>query len=190
MKRKIKVTLISAFIVIGGAYLLHRDHLPPPARNAEPMVWQEFICKDGDFCLQVPGIPTTLKEPESVLLKLVKSKVAGFTLERQDLPARFYVYYVDFPEADLQNADRQLEIVCTLGRLMKKGRLDVKKIQYEGSPGRETTMDLEEDNYVEISRLYLVNDRFYQIAVITPKDQASANYVSKYLDFFRLVNRK
>ena len=153
-------------------------------------MWREFICKEGDFSLQVPGVPTKLKQPESVLLKLANSKVAGFSLERQDLPALFYVYYVDFPEADLQDPDKQLETVFTFARSMKKRKLDVKKIQFEGFPGRETKMDLDgKGGYVEVSRVYLVNNRFYQISVATPKDQTSANYVSKYLDSFRLVDR-
>ncbi len=42
---------------------------------------------------------------------------------------------------------------------------------------------------VEVSRIYLVKNRFYQIAVVTPKNQASANFVTKYLDSFGLMDQ-
>jgi hypothetical protein len=186
MKNRIKVILISAFLIIGGAHLLHRQHVPPPSKTDEPMEWQEFICKDGGFSLQVPGTPTPLNQPESLLLKMANFKPSGLSVEREE--ARFYVYYADSPVVDPKDQDEWLETTFTLTRMMKKGKFDFKRIQFQGSPGREATLDLDENHFVEVARTYFVNNRFYQIGVITSKDRVRADYITKYLDSFRLVN--
>ncbi len=118
MKRKIRVILIAAFLILGGTCLLHREHIPQPRRNTEPVVWQEFTCKDGAFSIQLPGTPTPLKESESLLQKLALSRLAGFSLERQDFPALFYVYYADVPEVYAKDRDGLLETTCSLARFM------------------------------------------------------------------------
>ena len=74
---------------------------------------------------------------------------------------------------------------------MKKGKLEAKKISLQGYPGRQTLMDYKDsrDRQVEVSRIYLANNRFYLIAVMTPTERASADYVNKFLDSFRFAEK-
>jgi hypothetical protein len=146
------------------------------------------MSEDATYTLLLPGEPSPLKESELPALKRMGFQVAGIWVERSDFPAYFYVYYGQVP-VEQSDPDDFLEKMRSVARFLKKGKLEAKKISLEGYPGRQTLMNYKDGsaNQVEISRIYLVNNRFYQIAVVTPTNRASADYVNKFLDSFKLA---
>ena len=140
-----------------------------PRPTAPEEVWKEFSSTVGRFKVALPGNPT--ETSKTIELGLGKIERHTFTLGTGS--GAFLVSYSDLPEIltepdevkkFLDNA-HEAEVASYRGKL-----LSIAEIALDGYPGREFIAKTPDSKFR--MKYYLVGQRFYQIAISTPKDPA------------------
>jgi TonB family protein len=166
-----------------------------PRQTAPEELWKEFSSTAGRFTVTLPGNPTeTSKKLEYRFREFERHTFtlgAGF--------ATFFVSYSDIPvtlaepdavEEFLDHHMHEGEVASSQGKLLSKT-----EIELDAYPGRELIM--ETPNSMFRMKYYLVEQRFYQIAISTPKDPAKNAAetarsmelaASKFLDSFKITD--
>jgi len=166
-------------------------------RPAAPEVsWKEFSSTAGRFKVALPGDPT--ETSKTVEYSFRKFKRYTFTLGAG--VGAFFVSYSDIPvildEPDhvkefLDHHMHEAEVGSSQGKLLSKTEIEI-----DGYPGRELIM--ETPNSTFRMKYYLIGQRFYQIAVSTPKDSAKNAaetarsmelIAAKFFDSFKLTGK-
>ncbi len=71
-----------------------------------------------------------------------------------------------------------------------KGELDSEKdIKLGDYPGREVRIAVDEGKKLFRARVYLVDQRLYQVVVFGTKDAATSKEADKFLDSFQLIEK-
>jgi len=149
--------------------------------------WKEFTSKEGRFKVLMPDTPKQREnETES---DFGKATLIMETVEHAG--GMFGANYCDYP-ADIKklSADRVLDssrdgCVANLdGKLLSD-----KKIKLGGHPGRDIQVEVD-GKHIFRARVYLVEQRLYQVVVFGPKDLATSKDALKFLDSFELVEEK
>jgi hypothetical protein len=156
----------------------------PSLGAVDPPAWKEFVSKEGNFKILMPGTPKQEKiETESDFGKGV--------LYMNSLAAAGTMYaanYCDFP-ADVKkvplkqvlDSSRDGAIANMEGKLAKE-----KDIKLGDHPGREVLIDVSGSKRLFRARVYLVDQRLYQVVVFGTKEAAMSREADKYLDSFKL----
>jgi hypothetical protein len=149
--------------------------------------WKEFASKEGRFKVLMPGTPKQDQaETESDFGKGVlhmNTAQAGKTL--------YGANYCDFP-AEIKKAplkqvfdsSRDGAVANLEGELA--GEKDIKLGEY---PGREIQIDVAGGKRLFRVRVYLVDQRLYQVVVFGTKEAATSKEADKFLDSFKLAEK-
>jgi len=139
----------------------------PPAPDE---LWKEFSSTAGRFKVALPGNPT--ETSKTVEYRFRKFKRHMFNLEAGF--GAFLVSYSDLPvilaepdEVDefLDHHMHEGEVASSQGKLLSKTEIDL-----DGYPGRELIVETPDSTFR--MKYYLVEQRFYQIAISTPNGPA------------------
>ncbi len=192
--RRALIYVTIAILVIGGSFLLNIDKWIPLTRRGSPgpsrVDWREFTCEEGQYKILMPGIPSPREESRLTWFGLA-IKAKGWEVERREFPARFFVFHF---EARIGENDVEALLDQTAAQISaaRNGKLvNVKRISLDRHPGREAIMECPGKSGIDtqVSRFYFANNRHYHTAVVTPKKKASADYVTKFLDSFKLIRQ-
>ena len=189
MQKPLVRNLTILIVLIACAILLNWVWGPRP-KYAPELLWQRVTSQEGGFSIEMPGTPTPRNEARTALL-FFKVQVAGLELKADHFPADFFAYCYDFPRAALEDdAESLLEQIGKTACAQEKGKMvSLHPIDLDGHVGREVRFDFTRDkhDYACIMRLYLVNRRIYQTAVVLSRYYAAAEPVRRYLDSFKLL---
>lgn len=192
MKRIPQSFFLALFVFAISSFAQTQPQPPAPEE-----LWKEFSSTVGGFKVALPGNPTETS-------KTIEYRFRKFTRHTFTLGAGFGVFlvsYSDLPvilaepdeiEEFLDHHMHEGEVAAPQGKLLSKT-----EIELDGYPGRE--LIVETPNSTFRMRYYLVEQRFYRIAISTPNDPAKNAaetarsmelIASKFFDSFKLIQRK
>jgi hypothetical protein len=154
---------------------------------ADAPEWKEFVSKEGRFKVLMPGAPKQDKaETESDFGKgLLHMNVAQAGM------AIYGANYVDFPaevkKAPLKqvyDSSRDGAVANMAGKLASEK--DVKLGEY---PGREIRIEVGEGKRLFRARVFLIEQRLYQVVVFGAPEVAASKDADKFLDSFKLAEK-
>jgi len=159
----------------------------PSARCDDQPEWKEFVAKDGRFKISMPGTPKKRElETESDFGKgvLYMNVVeVGKTM--------YAANYCDFPaevkKATLQqvyDSSRDGAVANMEGKLVSE-----KNVKLGKHPGREIRINVAEGKRLFRVRVYLVEQRLYQVVVFGTPETATSKDADKFLDSFKLTEK-
>lgn len=156
--------------------------------TATPPTLEEFSSENGGFAISTP---LTLEESvQSVDTAVGPIEIHTFTGENRN--AAYVVAYSDYPAEMVSQVDptmlldgsRDGAVQNVNGTLVSEETLDL-----NGNPGRslviDATTDTGEDATVN-ARLYLVENRLYQVLVVVPKGKEEGVDIAGFLNSFSL----
>ena len=165
---------------------------PAPAQQNQPIqiaqsVWKQYSSSPGQFTILFPGNP--LEFQETIDTPLGEIDLFGFGVERPN-EAGYLVAYSDFP-VNLTQSPVPLEDLLAgimTGFINSIGGevLSQNSISLNGFPGQEARIQLE-NNFVARYRVFIVNERMYQLAVFTDKEQYLPKSIEGFFDSFQLI---
>ncbi|MGH9966663.1 MAG: hypothetical protein ACREBG_02355 [Pyrinomonadaceae bacterium] len=160
--------------------LTRQTQEPGTTRTTLLPEWIKYSSAAGRFTILIPVEPKfTENQVDSAVGKLVNNVYMALT----DAGA-FAISYADYPA---NNADPQAVLDNVLDGAIKgiKGTsISSTNITHKGHPGREFQASTEGSVYT--SRIFLVNNRLYQIVVVTAPGKVSAAEINRYLTSFDL----
>lgn len=150
-------------------------------------VWKPYSSSSGQFTVLFPGNP--LEFQESIDTPLGEIDLFGFGVERPD-EAGYLVAYSDFPvnlaQAPIPLEDLLAGIMTGFINSIGGDILSQNSISLNGFPGQEARIQLE-DNFVARYRVFIVNERMYQLAVFTDKEQYLPKSIEGFFNSFQLI---
>jgi hypothetical protein len=150
--------------------------------------WKEFRSAEGSFSVLMPGIPEEQAQTIDTLAGAVDAHL--FVLAAED--AAYLVSYSDYPKIVVQqsNADDILDGVRDGEAANVRGALLSEQIiSLDDYPGRELKIDTLDGKVTLRSRIFLVNNRLYQVVAVIPKDHPTSDKnIDKFLESFTLTD--
>jgi hypothetical protein len=147
--------------------------------------WKTFAPEGGNFSVLMPGEPQdashTRKTPQGNLtshLYLYSSKGTAYAVSYLDRPAS---KDTATPEQILDSM-RDAEVAKSGGKLLGTSSIKLPS----GAPGREIQVSITQGDgkHAMRDRIFLVNNRLYQVMAVVPSDQLDAPDTLKYLNSF------
>lgn len=143
--------------------------------------WIKYSSEAGRFSILMPVQPKVQEQP----VKTAAGELTNHVFLALKGSAAFAISYADYPQNDadpqkvLDNV-RQGAITGIKGTLISGSN-----ITHKGYPGREFQASTEGALYT--SRIFLVNNRLYQMVVVAPAGSLTTAEISKYLTSFNLT---
>jgi hypothetical protein len=155
-------------------------------KEATQSIWKPFSSAEGGFTVLMPGTPKPVQQTLNTPNGRITLK--GFIVQRPN-EANYFVIYSDFPSKTIEN-DSDIEnlfdgIVEGFKRRTRGEVVSKENITLNDYPGREFKMQLS-GTITARSRIYLVNQRLYQLVAITPREQDLPQSIQGFLDSFQL----
>lgn len=175
MKHLISKGVVAVILLVTGA-----------ARGQE----KPFKSLEGGFSVQFPG------QPKYEANKLPGTNITQhqFLHESKDgTVAHLTMYHVDAGFAGLSKEEKQKRLIAARdgARQSLNGKLlDDKAIELAGHPGREFKVTVPEIKAEYRSRIYIVGDRLYQIALVGPPEVTASKGADAFLESFKLLEAK
>lgn len=156
--------------------------------TVEEPTLEEYASEAGGFTISTP---LTLDE-SSQSVDTQAGPIDIYTFTAEDNQAAYIVAYSDYPEALVTQSEpdiildgsRDGAVGNVGGTLINETRIDL-----QGNPGRalviDTTTDDGQDATVN-ARIYLVDNRLYQVLVVVPKGDEDEVDADGFLDSFSL----
>lgn len=144
---------------------------------------------DGASSISMPGTPS--EETQSVQTPAGDIDVHTFVFEQKEVA--YSIIYSDFPDALIaaRDTEKMLDGARDGAISSVKGTLKAEtKITLEEFPGREVKIEAPDGKHTVISRVYLVGNRLYQVAVAMPKEDPSSDDVAKFFSSFKLLRKQ
>jgi hypothetical protein len=188
MARKWVIALLSALIVFGGlslSKLLRRPSAPPGVPSQE---WIDFSPEGGGFRISMPGTPSRQQASPTPW----GSKVDAYQLDRDEYPARFYVFWYDTPADPPQgfDPDHFVDTICQGIAKEHRGEIRSKQaVRLDGHPVRRFLLETPERAKARFHtiRVCFTGKRLIVAAVVTPESQVQSEHVDKFLNSLALV---
>lgn len=153
---------------------------------AADTTWQEFKSAEGRLTVLFPGEPKLERTPVDVP-NVGKVEEVMWTYELKDV-AMFGVAWVDYPKELVAQGDRTKMLDGARDGAAKNigGKIvSEKPITMHGFPGRELKVEVPKSPLVFLAQIYLVNERLYQVILVTTASHASAPEVTKFFASFK-----
>ena len=174
------------FAVISGIALLIA--LAAALAGCESSPWKDFQSKEGGFSVSMPGTPTEKRQAFHTQAGPVEAHF--FTVEADRGGTVYMVVYGDYPEALMASGDREMLLDAARDGAVGNIRgtlLGERAVSLGGHPGRELQV-LSSDGRLALQiRIYLANNRQYQVVAVTPKETRSTADRDRFFDSFRLT---
>jgi len=148
--------------------------------------WVEFTSPDGSFSASFPETPE--EQTQSIDTAAGPITLHGFTVDRGYIA--YAVMYSDFPSDLIQQGDPDLlldggvdgAVTNVQGNLVSKTTISL-----DGHPGREFTIESDAQQVTVKGRIFLVDNRLYQVIVVIAEGGSFESETAKFLDSFTLV---
>ncbi len=152
---------------------------------------QEFKSEAGAFSVTTPvGLRAATQSVDTQAGKLEIHTFFG-----QQGATGYMVGYVDYPQEVVQQGDPAKILDGSRDGAVSNvnGKLVIEtKVTLDGHPGRELVIDAKarngEDGTVR-ARVFLVNNRLYQVMIVAPKGRVSSSAMNDFLQSFKLLGR-
>jgi hypothetical protein len=155
--------------------------------SADPPEWKEFASKEGRFTVLMPGTPKQNKaDTESDFGKGVL-----YMNVMQIGKVMYGANYCDYPAEVKKASIKKIYDASRDGAVANmKGKLDSEKdIKLGEYPGREIRIEVAEGKYLFRARVYLVEQRLYQVVILGTPEDATSKEADKFLDSFKLADK-
>ncbi|MGB8646896.1 MAG: hypothetical protein WCF84_16790 [Anaerolineae bacterium] len=200
MKRTVLLLLVAVVLCacnsLPGVSLPSVNNNTPVPTPSPTDSWKSFTHTAGRFSASVP---TEFKETtQSTSTLLGKIDMHIFTAVDDAGAAMYAIGYADFPAAALKNADQQALLKGTVEGAAKniggKVTSQVAGVQNE-MQAREFNADIPAGSTlpgggVMRGRVFIVQNRLYQVYAITTKELAKSPLVDKFLNSFKFTAPK
>jgi hypothetical protein len=157
------------------------------ARGNDPPEWKEFVTKEGQFKASMPGTPKQKKlDTESdfgkgvLHMNVVEVGKTMYAANYSDFPA-------EVKKATLKqvyDSSRDGAVANMDGKLAEE-----KEVKLGEHPGREIRIDVAEGKLLFRVRVYLVEQRLYQVVVLGTPEAVKSKEADKFLDSFKLAEK-
>lgn len=158
-----------------------------PLSGSAKIKMQTFKSPEGKFSILGPA--QFQKNSQSIPTKVGNIELVTYTASDSKSGTAFIVGYSDYPAelVKLSNPQKLLESAKT-GQVSKtKGKLvSEKQISIQGYPGIEVQI-VSEMGVTLHGRLYMIENRLYQILSAVPTSQKLDNEITQYLESFQLT---
>jgi hypothetical protein len=175
-----------AVLILSGGYAITQAVSANQPIIIAQSIWKLFSAPDSSFRILMPGIPQKTKQ--TVNTKSGKIELNTFTVERQQEEVKYTVGYVDYPSQYIELLTRNNLVQKALdnGRdnLVQKAKgtlINEQKITLNSYSGREISYSKPGEKIVK-QRIFLVNQRLYQVSVETTKKRQK--YLTKSIGGF------
>jgi hypothetical protein len=148
--------------------------------------WVVVSPGDGASSISMPGSPK--EATQKVNTPAGDIDVHTFIFEQSEVA--YSIIYSDFPDALIASRDTEKMLDGARDGAISsvKGTLTAEtKITLAEFPGRELKIEAPDGKHTVVSRVYLVKNRLYQVAVATPKDASVGDDVAKFFSSFKLL---
>lgn len=172
---------LSQWLLVGALMLTACNSDNPPAPET-------FASETGEFSIAAPA--AFEETQQSVETPVGPVDIYTFTAETDD--TAYVVAYSDYPTEIIEQTDPQVLLdssrdgaVTNLGGTLVSEEV----IDLEGNPGRSLVINAtaNEDQAATInSRIYLVDNRLYQVLVVAPEGESTPEASETFLDSFDL----
>lgn len=194
-----RAIVVATVLLLVISAVVHAQDLPPaPAADFVPAQWKEFVSKEGEFKVRMPGVPSEVSQPiESKpgsavghfhnLITKTAEYVVGYTIFTRDLET-FQ------PGKVTLDGIRDRMLAKESGKLLSE-----QDITAAGHPGRSLVIDVSDGIFRD--RYFLVGNRMYTVTVFTPKVKARSDadtegirkaqesVANRFLDSFSLLTK-
>jgi len=158
--------------------------------DVQGTTWEKFTSTEGAFSVLMPGTPTKEKQTENTQWGPVD--LYFFIVEREDVV--YMVDCVDYPQSFVQQIDPEviLDNARNAGVANAQGTLLSEHIiSLEEYPGRELRIKYPTlgGEIIVHTRIFLVDNRLYQIAVTTQREESFSEDIGKFFDSFALLDK-
>jgi len=156
--------------------------------GCESSPWKDFHSKEGGF--SVATASTHEEKRKAFHTQAGPVEAHFFTVEADRGSLVYMVVYGDYPEALMAANDREMLLDAArdgaVGNI--QGTLvSERTVSLGGHPGRELQA-LSSDGRLSLRmRIYLANNRQYQVVAVTPKETRSTEDRDRFLNSFRFT---
>lgn len=183
MNKKILLPFAITTLMLSGYLTINAVQANQPIQIAESeSVWKPFSSPEGGFTVLFPGQPNTDKANTNTTAGA--NSLQAFAVLREN-EALYVVSYRDVVEQIILNSRNTDQILAsTVSRASQGSRvslLNERNISLGRFPGKEIRVQLEK-NIILRGRIYLVNQRLYQLFVVTNQE---ANLTKSIEGFFK-----
>ena len=173
------ILAIAMFVSLAGC---QRAHESGAAQD-----WKAFAPEGEGFSVLLPGTPIGETESQASALGVVES--AWFDLEREGDKLAYRVRYDDYPPAIFGLFDGSQLLYARQKRIeyLVEGKIvDEEAIFIDEYAGKQFTIELP-DEMLGLYRIFLIDQRMYQLTVKAAPEDISAGEVSQFMDSFKLL---
>jgi hypothetical protein len=149
--------------------------------------WKEFTSKEGRFKVLMPGTPKQTKaDAESdfgkgvLYMNVAEAGRTMYGANYGDYPAKIK----EIPIKQVFDSSRDGAVANLEGKLATE-----KDIKLGKHPGREIQIEVAGGKQIFRARVYLVEQRLYQVVVFGTKATAASKEADKFLDSFKLSGK-
>jgi predicted small lipoprotein YifL len=142
--------------------------------------WQEFSSEEGGFSVLMPGIPEEQVSEDTVIYAVELGTKLAYLVSYTNMPGSI--------------TDDNAEMLLDNGQegFLKTGDYEVvnsEAITLDGNPGRDLLIEGETDagKVTFYLRMYLAQDKLYQLAVTAVEDEIDNAEIDLFLDSFQLT---
>jgi len=152
--------------------------------------WKLFTSESGGFSVRFPREPEKQTEQVNMPVGEGYKKINMYMIMVRDPGFTYLVVYNEMPEWNPEDADYIFDQARDGGIASLNGKLiSEKDIRLDSHPGREIKLNNSKGLYYR-SRMYLVEDRFFQISVTTLEKEAASSNIAKFLNSFELLSEE
>ncbi len=178
---------VGAVVVLAMAMFVS---LPGCQRADEPGVaqdWEAFAPEGEGFSVLLPGTPIGETESQASALGVVES--AWFDLGQEGDKLAYRVRYDDYPPGIFGLFDGSQLLYARQKRIeyLVEGKIvDEEAIFIDEYAGKQFTIELP-DEKLGLYRIFLIDQRMYQLTVKAAPEDISTGEVSQFMDSFKLL---
>jgi hypothetical protein len=180
---KLFATLALSFLIVGG----HPASTPREfasrllSRSNPPVALGQFVSKEGEFSVKLPGEPKLSSEDLDTAVG--KVTLHSFAVETNSGNNAYMIAYSDYPT--VSDAAGEIDGVINAQVSSFKGKIVAdKKVTLNGWPGR--TVRIEAPDTTCVSSAYMAGHRLYQVMFITVKTETLPTDVTEFLESFQI----
>lgn len=147
----------------------------------------EYKTEAGGFIVNFLGVPQEEKKAVDTAMGSIDMNI--YSVSKDDIA--YVISTNDYPEQfvkskntkDILNDSRDGILSNTKGKLLYES-----DIQLEQFPGKELKYEVAEGAGITRQRIFLVNQRLYQISVSTGSEEKYSKEINNFFDSFKLIN--